>query len=107
VLKDSKSLHLEYFKFELLFLYKVLARRNVLGLDVTSTGEEVLLVVYRNACKHIPNDCVFRVEFVKMAKPFFNGPAQGPARQVAKAIIEDIEVTFGARDAITWDLLAR
>jgi hypothetical protein len=114
----SHALHHEYFKFELLYLHKVLSRRAVLGIEPAAPDQgqgqdqalgrgDLLKVVYRNGCSSVPASVAFRTAFVGVCQAFAQGPAALPAAELVRHVAQDVEAVFGPSSEEAWDFLAR
>jgi len=67
----------------------------------------ILNVVYKHACRAIPDKCEFRADFVNLCKPFFDTVLSELARQAARTILRDMEETFGSQSEEVWNTMAR
>jgi hypothetical protein len=107
--KESPRLWHEYFRFEMLCVAKLEARRAVLGLsgnagsaagDALAEGA-VPLVVVRNAFAARPNDLDFHLDLLAICDGF----RIVAAARIGAAIVEHLEAAFGAHPAC-WAALA-
>lgn len=69
-LPRSEAVWLEYFRMEFLFVYQVLERREVQGLEITDFHEQLLLTVFENATNAIPQRPEFQLQFLQIASLF-------------------------------------
>eukprot|EP00501_MAST-03F_sp_TOSAG23-6_P001361 GSMAST32.ASY1.ANO1.1413.1 assembled CDS len=104
--EESEQLWLEYFRLELLYVHKMATRRATLGLDAGSAdirvmedGSEPLnasfyrgvvpQVVYKNACRSLPNKLKLRKQFLDICDTVPECP-----KELKQAIISSISLEF-------------
>ncbi|KAH9260994.1 hypothetical protein BASA81_000690 [Batrachochytrium salamandrivorans] len=90
-LPRNETVWLEYFRMEFLFVYQVLERREVQGLEITDFHEQLLLTVFENATRAIPQRPEFQLQFLQIAS-LFSGKRTGEL--VRDFLLESLQREF-------------